>query len=220
MAALTEDRNTKLTEGKIFSYPVAASTKIYAGSLVALNSSGYAVPASDTAGLRVVGRAEEQVDNSTGSNGDKSVQVREGIFLFAGSGLTDADVGKNALVSDDQTISVAPTTNNIFAGVIKKVESTTEAWIETGLSVAAKAVKDRLSYKTVTVTVAAAASSGSSAADNDLKGGEIVGIYPASNQDQFVDNVVLNADGSITITLAAAATANNVFKVVVLRANG
>jgi len=77
--------------------------------------------------------------------------------------------------------------------------------------------KAKLGYKVVTVTVAAGATSGSSAADSELVGGEIVGIYPAGNQDQFVDNVTLNSDGSVTVTLAAAATDDNTFKVVVLK---
>ena len=77
--------------------------------------------------------------------------------------------------------------------------------------------KSDLDYKVVSVTVVAGATSGSSAADSELVGGEILGFYPAGNQDQFVDNVVLNADGSITVTLAAAATADNIFNVVVLK---
>lgn len=78
--------------------------------------------------------------------------------------------------------------------------------------------KSKLAYKVVSVTVASGATSGSSAADDDLINGEILGIYPAGNQDQFIDNVTLNSDGSITVTLAAAATDDNVFKVVVLKA--
>jgi len=77
--------------------------------------------------------------------------------------------------------------------------------------------KPKIAYKTVSVTVATGATSGSSAADSDLVNGEIFGFMPAGNQDQFVDNVVLNADGSVTVTLAAAATADNVFKIVVLK---
>ena len=77
--------------------------------------------------------------------------------------------------------------------------------------------KSKIGFTSVAITVAAATTSGSSAADSTLVGGEIVGIYPTGNQDQFVDNVVLNADGSITVTLAAAATAANTFKVFVLK---
>jgi len=76
--------------------------------------------------------------------------------------------------------------------------------------------KSKIKYKVVPVAVAAAATSGSSSADSDLVNGEIIGIFSTGNQDQFVDNVVLNADGSITVTLASAATAENTFKVTVL----
>jgi hypothetical protein len=134
MVALTQDRNTASREGLSYSLGVAASEKIYAGSMVALDSDGYAVPASDTAGLKVVGRAEEQVDNSSGSDGDVSVLVREGVFKFAGSGLDEADVGKPCLVSDDQTVSVSATTNNICAGIVEQVDSATEAWVRMGLT--------------------------------------------------------------------------------------
>jgi len=34
--------------------------------------------------------------------------------------------------------------------------------------------------------------------------GKIIGLYWAGNQDQFVGNVVLNANGSVTMTLGAA----------------
>ena len=76
--------------------------------------------------------------------------------------------------------------------------------------------KAKLFMKTVAVTVAMGAGSGSSAADADLVGGALVGIYPTANQDQFVQSVILNADGSITVTLVANATATNVFAVTVL----
>ena len=75
-----------------------------------------------------------------------------------------------------------------------------------------------LQFKKVAVTVNAAASTGSSANDTDLIGGTIMGILPSSNQDQFVDDVTIDANGAVTVTLAANATANNVFDVTVWRA--
>ena len=71
----------------------------------------------------------------------------------------------------------------------------------------------------VTVNVSAAASSGSSAADPLLVGGVLISCDPSGNQDQHLDNAVLNGDGSITATLAAAATAQNNFRCVVFKAN-
>lgn len=86
-----------------------------------------------------------------------------------------------------------------------------------GTNTACSFYKVGMSYKAVDVTVAGGDTTGSSAADSELVGGVILGIYPTGNQDQFVDNVVLNADGSISVTLGAAATADNTFKVVALR---
>lgn len=71
-------------------------------------------------------------------------------------------------------------------------------------------------YKAVAVTVLSTATTGSSAADPVLVNGIIFGYYPSTNQDQFVKSIAVNADGSVTVTLLAAATANNVFKVLVL----
>ncbi|MFB6518584.1 hypothetical protein [Streptomyces sp. NPDC056401] len=42
-----------------------------------------------------------------------------------------------------------------------------------------------------------------------------IGIVPSGNQDQYVDNVAVSAT-TLTVTLAANATANNTFKVTVL----
>jgi hypothetical protein len=68
--------------------------------------------------------------------------------------------------------------------------------------------------KVVAVSVAAAATSGSSSADADLVGGTITGFQPVA-VDQILKGLVLNADGSVTATLNAAATAINQFNVVV-----
>lgn len=65
---------------------------------------------------------------------------------------------------------------------------------------------------TKTVTVSAAATSGTATV---AVGSVILGFYPAGNQDQFVDNVAISST-TLTVTLGAAATANNTYKVTVL----
>lgn len=77
----------------------------------------------------------------------------------------------------------------------------------------------KIAFVAVTVTVAAAATTGSSAANADLAGGVLVGCTPAGNQDVFLDNAVLNADGSITLTTGAAAVAINTFRCIAWKAN-
>ncbi|WP_437770622.1 hypothetical protein [Arthrobacter sp. KNU40] len=66
--------------------------------------------------------------------------------------------------------------------------------------------------KTVTVTVNAAATSGTATV---RAGAKILGILPAGNQDQFVDNVAISGT-TLTVTLSAAATGANQFNVTVL----
>lgn len=107
---------------------VAASTHIYQGSLVAINQAGNLVPASADASLHVVGVAEDEADNSSGSAGDLSLRPRRGAFYLTNSSstdaITDADAGRFAYVVDDNT--VARTSNGgarPVAGVIVGVDS-------------------------------------------------------------------------------------------------
>ena len=134
MAALTKDRNTVRRDGVQYSDPVAASTRIYAGALVCINASGYAVPGSTATTLKARGVAQEQVDNSSGAAGDKRVETRRGVFPFANSASTDeitrADIGNSAYIVDDQTVAKTHATNTrSVAGVIRDVDSD-GVWIE------------------------------------------------------------------------------------------
>lgn len=131
MAALTQDRMTPSREGSWFGHPVAAAKIIYAGSMVALDASGNAVPASDTAGLTVIGRAEERADNSSGSAADVTVPVTSGVFGFAasaGNAPTKANIGDQVYVEDDQTVSTDAGTNSVVAGVLVAVD-TDYCWV-------------------------------------------------------------------------------------------
>lgn len=120
MAALAADRKLRL-QGEIrrtFIAELAASTTIYAGALVAKNAAGYVVPASDTAALRVIGFALEQVVNS-GAAGAKSIQLGTGVIEFDNAGGAIVQAGKHLLcyAADDQSVSTAAAmTNDVIAG--------------------------------------------------------------------------------------------------------
>lgn len=121
MAALTGDLNAPFKhKGPIRATAMAAGAKIFAGGLVAVNAAGFAVPASDTVGATVIGRAEEFVDNTTGGAGDKVIRTASGIFRYQSSGankLTQVDIGKQAFVIDDQTVGKTAG-NAIVAGIV------------------------------------------------------------------------------------------------------
>ena len=129
MTALAADRNTKRRDAEIANYPVAASATIYAGSMVCVKDDGYVTPAANTAGYIFVGIAEEQVDNSSGSDGDLTVNVRRvGAYNLVSSGLAITDEGSAVYVTDDQTVSTTPA--NVYCGHILDYVSATEAWVD------------------------------------------------------------------------------------------
>ena len=97
-------------------YLIADSTEITPGQLVALNGSGKAVFAADTAGLKIVGVAQEVVDGE--------VEVFSGIVSLA-NGSSDAafarsDRGAVAYVVDAGTVGKTAT-NKIIAGIVVDV---------------------------------------------------------------------------------------------------
>lgn len=135
MAALTTARNTPERAGDVIGYPVKASVKPIQGGIAVLNA-GYAAPGTATTGLIAVGRFEETVDNSAGSNGDLSALVKRGTFKFANSSAGDliaqADAGADCYIVDDQTVAKTSATNTrSVAGKIIAVDSD-GVWVKLG----------------------------------------------------------------------------------------
>lgn len=118
MTALTQNApRTRVGEGKRFRDPVAATMRIFAGAMVALNASGYAVKAVPTA-TRVRGVALAEANNSTGAAGDVFVDIERGVFLFRNDGtnaVTRAHIGTSVYVVDDTTVG-SSATSTIVAG--------------------------------------------------------------------------------------------------------
>jgi len=134
MTALTADRNTPVRDNIIDVYDVAAGVKIYAGSMVGLDASGNAKPFVVATDLICVGRAEEAVNNSTGSAGDVQVRVRHGIFRWANSGSTDtitkAHIGDICYGVDDATVALTSgTSTRSAAGTVFFVD-TSGVWVK------------------------------------------------------------------------------------------
>ncbi len=107
MANLTADRKSIRKDGAIFAHPVAAATTIYAGGLTALDASGNALPAADSAAQSFIGKADLRADNAAGAAGEVIVTGhREGVYEMNASGMTSADTGADAYVIDDNTVGL------------------------------------------------------------------------------------------------------------------
>lgn len=129
--ALTEARDTPQRTGYAVVLGVASNETLWVGAMVAMNSGGYAVPASDATALKVIGRANATVVGGT-TDGATSATVARGIFRWVnGDTFTTADVGSLAFVEDDQTVQkAAAATYDIIAGVIVDVDSE-GVWVDT-----------------------------------------------------------------------------------------
>lgn len=121
MPQSTEAVNTVAAQGgavRRMQFTVKAGNTVYAGTNVAIDATGCAVPASDTAGLQVVGialntaSAGEQVDVQSG-DWWLNLDTSEVGSMSMGNGLR-----KVACVVDDHTVNLAAkTTNAISVGV-------------------------------------------------------------------------------------------------------
>lgn len=156
--ALTAARDTQERPGDILNLPMAAATTMYLGGLGATDAAGRAVPASDAAGLKVVGRTEQTINNA-GAAGALSINLKRGVFLLANSAaqpVTAAMVGKVAYVEDDQTVcATAGSTHKVVAGRVVEVDSR-GVWVDTRFAPAISAL------------VAATSTDGTAAAAADL----------------------------------------------------
>lgn len=96
------------------SFPVAAATSLFAGTIGATDSAGRLVPGSASTAIKVWGRIEKTVVNTVaagfGSAGQLSADVKPGIYSLNNSAGADAiaaaDVGRLAYVVDDNTVAL------------------------------------------------------------------------------------------------------------------
>lgn len=105
MAAQTADAHRPWRDGELVeNVPVAASARVYAGSIVAIDASGDVAAAAKGAGKTYFGIAVTGADNTSGAAGARTVAVRrKATARFAKTGT--AVRGKAAYVADDQTVT-------------------------------------------------------------------------------------------------------------------
>ena len=134
--ALSADRATPrwgTPDGPVMSYQLAASTTIWSGAMVALDAAGKAHPASKTAGLKVVGRAEARA--VSGASDEVHVEVRAGVFrwnVLAADKPLQADIGALVYADDDETVKKTAGANAPTVGRLAQVDAA-GAWVFTGM---------------------------------------------------------------------------------------
>lgn len=133
MADITERKaSTDRQDGEVVPF-LASNVSIFEGALVAVNAAGYLDNAGDDANTVVVGVADESVDNSGGSAGDKEVKVRRtGVYTFvAGWSAAQTDVNTLVYASDNQTVNLAANlTNDVLVGRVVEVLSSSKVRVD------------------------------------------------------------------------------------------
>ena len=130
MTALTANKEVAEKNRRLLSSPVAVAS-IFKGAIVKINAAGYLAPMAAEAGASMAGVAYEACDNSGGSAGDLECKaLREGVFEFVSSGLTQADLGSTVYASDDQTVSTTQGANEVAVGKISEVISATACAVD------------------------------------------------------------------------------------------
>jgi len=112
---------------------VQGSNVVYVGNMIAVDSSGLAVLASDTASLKVIGRCQATSDN-TGAEyaATRTVEVKRGVFQWDNDGtFTAVHIGDLAYVSDESAVTTAAlASHDIIAGLIVDLDDD-GVWVDT-----------------------------------------------------------------------------------------
>src|ERR1041385_733325 len=125
--ALSADVIRRRFTGDFLDLLVADNVKIYEGALVAIDSSGYAIPLSG-AGQKFAGVAEAQADNTVTGHTAGGIRVRVNYAqvrrVFPVTGAAQNQVGLPVYASADSTLTMVGATGNQRVGVCVGYEST------------------------------------------------------------------------------------------------
>lgn len=115
--ALAVDTIFPVLEGDFVDLLVAATTTIYEGSAVYINSGGYAAPITGSV-QKFVGFADRKADNSAGADGAIRVRVRrdEHVRQLPVTSVALTSVGAPVYASDDGTFTVTGTSSTSYIG--------------------------------------------------------------------------------------------------------
>jgi hypothetical protein len=125
--ALSADVIRRRFTGDFLDLLVADNVKIYEGALVAIDSSGYAIPLSG-AGQKFAGIAEAQADNTVTGHTAGGIRVRVNYArerrMLPVTGAAQNQVGLPVYASADGTLTMTAATGNQRIGICVGYEST------------------------------------------------------------------------------------------------
>lgn len=120
--AATASRNTQTRQLRTqLAIPMKAGAKVYEGCLVAVDATGYLINGATATSLIVMGVADKDYDNTSGSSGDVVANVLCCQAYMGNSGsdaVTQAQVGSTIYMVDNDTVSKTSATSTESAAGI------------------------------------------------------------------------------------------------------
>ena len=128
--------NTPYREGIAIPLIVAAGVMITEGELVATNSDGHAVPASDANANYLMGRAESTVETDDAQTNAAITVTRNRQFLLSNDAtnpVTTADIGKVVVLNGKNTVAKpveGGSADALGVGVLMGVDYSGKVWVD------------------------------------------------------------------------------------------
>lgn len=127
--ALTDDNPREEAVGGYSRYPVDAQ-EIFEGAHLQSDGSGHAQNCAENTSNAFLGKADEYVDNSGGSAGDKAVRMRTGVWrekVTISGGISAGDEGSAVYAQDDGTLTTTETTDSAANAQVGKIHLVLDA---------------------------------------------------------------------------------------------
>lgn len=127
--AASNDLRYKRRNGQSYGYPVLANVKIFGRAAVGITANKEAVPAGHGSAVKLLGFAEERVDNTGGATGDQYVKIEKGVFNIPLAGAAVSNIGATVYCTADDTFTLTASTN-LAIGTIDAIDAD-GVWLKT-----------------------------------------------------------------------------------------
>ena len=109
------------TGNRMLNIPVKGGAELTEATMAAINGDGYAAPAAASARLKVAGCVQRYCDNRNGADGEQTVSVKRGVFVWDNDGtIKETDILKPCYVKDERTVTITADGSSV-AGIILEV---------------------------------------------------------------------------------------------------
>lgn len=110
------------TGNRMLNIPAKGGAEMTEATMATINGDGYATPATASAGLKVAGCVQRYCDNRNGADGEQTVSVKRGVFVWDNDGtIKETDILKPCYVKDERTVTITADGSSV-AGIILEVE--------------------------------------------------------------------------------------------------